>query len=162
MSTIVCGVDGSAPARHAAIVARSLAERLGARLILVHVQPTPPLIGAESVVAGARPVYQRSAEMARLEAQEAFERLAPDITPAHADCELRVGQPAAELAAAAADCEAEFLVVGTRERGTWRSDLLGSVPIAVTHLARCPVVVVSDRDDAEMHARTHGIAAARQ
>jgi nucleotide-binding universal stress UspA family protein len=34
VSTIACGVDGSAQARHAAIVARSLAERLGARLIL--------------------------------------------------------------------------------------------------------------------------------
>jgi len=162
VSTIACGVDGSAQARHAAIVARSLAERLRARLILVYVRPTPPLIGAESVVAGARSVYQRSAELARLEAQEAFERLAPDITPAHADCDLRLGQPAAELAAAAADCGAEFLVVGTRGRGTWRSAVLGSVSVAVTHLARCPVIVVPDRDDTEMHARPHGTAAERE
>ncbi len=162
MSTIVCGLDGSAQARHAAIVARSLAERLNARLILVYVRPTPPLIGAESVVAGARTVYQRSSELARLEAQEAFEHLAPDITPAHADCDLRLGQPAAELAAAAADGDADFLVVGTRGRGAWRSAVLGSVSIAVTHLARCPVIVVPDRDDAEMHARIHWAAAHRQ
>jgi hypothetical protein len=89
---------------------------------------TAPLISAESVVAGPRSVYQRSAELARLEAQEAFERLAPDITLAHADCDLRLGQPAAEPA----------------------------------HLARYPVIVVSDRDDAEMHARPHGTAAERQ
>jgi nucleotide-binding universal stress UspA family protein len=120
------------------------------------------LIGAESVVAGARSVYQRSTELARLEAREVFERLAPAITPAHADCELRLGQPAAELAAAAADCEAELLVVGTRGRGAWRTAVLGSVSVAVAHLAPCPVLVVPDRDDAEMHARTHGIAAERQ
>lgn len=162
MSTIACGVDGSTQARHAALVARSLAERLGARLILVYVRPTPPLIGAESVVAGARSVHQRSAELARLEAQEAFEHLAPDITPAHADCELRLGQPAAELAAAAANRAAEFLVVGTRGRGAWRSAVLGSVSLAVAHLAPCPVLVVPDRDDAEMHARTHGLAAERR
>jgi len=161
VSTIACGVDGSTQARHAAIVARSLAERLGARLVLVYVRPTPPLIGADSVVAGARTVCQRSAELARREAQEAFERLAPDITPGHADSELRLGQPAAELVAAAADCDAEFLVVGTRGRGAWRSAALGSVSVAVVHLARCPVIVVPDRDDAEMHARPHGTAARR-
>jgi hypothetical protein len=42
-----CGVDGSPVARHAAIVARSVAERL-AWLILVDARPTPPLIDAVS------------------------------------------------------------------------------------------------------------------
>ena len=37
---IVCGVDGSEQARHAASAALRLAERLGAQLTLVHVTPT--------------------------------------------------------------------------------------------------------------------------
>src|SRR5215217_391880 len=36
---IVCGVDGSEQARHAASAALRLADRLGARLMLVHVTP---------------------------------------------------------------------------------------------------------------------------
>jgi nucleotide-binding universal stress UspA family protein len=76
--------------------------------------------------------------------------------------DLRLGQEAAELAPAAADCDADFRVVGIRGRGAWRTAVLGSVSVAVAHLAPCPVIVVPDRDDAEMHARTHWAAANRQ
>ena len=40
LAEVLCGVDGSPHAHHAASAALALAERLGVRLTLVHVAPT--------------------------------------------------------------------------------------------------------------------------
>ena len=73
------------------------------------------------------------------------------------------GDPATELARAAADRRAALLVVGSRGRGPVRAALLGSVSAGVTRHSPCPVLIVphdaararpSQRpDDAEDGAR---------
>jgi hypothetical protein len=52
---IVCGVDGSEQARHAASAALRLANRLGARLTLVHVTPTRSMAPVDRFPYGVDP-----------------------------------------------------------------------------------------------------------
>ena len=67
---IVCGVDGSEQARHAASAALRLADRLGARLTLVHVTPTRTVVPVDSFPMGVDPsTYPRSSELAFSEAE---------------------------------------------------------------------------------------------
>ena len=146
VSRIVCGVDGSEHARHAAITALGLADRLGARLTLLHVTPTRTLVPVDSLPMTVDPsVYPRSAALAFSESEAAFDSLSPEFTTANADREVRLGQPAVVLTEVAADCNAELIVVGSRGRGAWRSAVLGSVSSEVARCAPCPVMIVPER-----------------
>jgi nucleotide-binding universal stress UspA family protein len=143
---IVCGVDGSEQARHAASAALRLADRLGARLVLVHVTPTRTVVPVDSFPMGVDPsTYPRSSELAFSEAEAAFDSLSSDVTEARVEREARLGEPAAVLAEVAADCGAELIVVGSRGRGAWRSAVSGSVSSDVARLAPCPVLIVPER-----------------
>jgi nucleotide-binding universal stress UspA family protein len=142
---IVCGVDGSAQARDAAVTALRLADRLGERLMLVHVTPTQTLLPVDSVSPDTDPsTYVRSAELAYSEAEQAFDSLSPDVASADADRVVRLGRPAVVLAEVAAEHDAEIIVVGSRGRGAWRSAVLGSVSAEIARLAPCPVMIVPE------------------
>ena len=143
---IVCGVDGSEQARHAASAALRLADRLGARLTLVHVTPTRTVVPIDSLPMGVDPsTYPHSSELAFSAAEAVFDSLSSDVTEASVDREVRLGEPAAVLAQIAADCGAELIVVGSRGRGAWRSAVSGSVSSDVARLAPCPVLIVPER-----------------
>jgi nucleotide-binding universal stress UspA family protein len=148
---IVCGVDGSEQARHAASAALRLAERLGAQLTLVHVTPTRTVVPVDSFPMGVDPsTYPRSRDLAFSEAEAAFDSLSSDVAAASVEREVRLGEPAVVLAQVAADVDAELIVVGSRGRGAWRSAVLGSVSSDVARFAPCPVMIVSERA-AEVH-----------
>jgi nucleotide-binding universal stress UspA family protein len=148
---IVCGVDGSEQARHAASAALRLAERLGAQLTLVHVTPTRTVVPIDSFPMGVDPsTYPRSHELAFSEAEAAFDSLAADVAAADAEREVRLGEPAVVLAEVAHDLGAELIVVGSRGRGAWRSAILGSVSGDLARLAPCPVMIVPEHA-AEVH-----------
>jgi nucleotide-binding universal stress UspA family protein len=143
--SIVCGVDGSAHARRAALAALTLADRMGTRVTLVHVAPTRTLLPVASLHGDADPTaYQRSTESAELEAEEAFASLSPEVTPANADREVRLGDPATVLAEVAEELDSELIVVGTRGRGAWRAAALGSVSAKLARLAARPVTIVPE------------------
>ena len=57
---------------------------------------------------------------------------------------VRVKERRTVLAELAAENAAEFIVVGSRGRGVWRSAALGSVSAELVRLAYCPVMVVPD------------------
>ena len=148
---IVCGVDGSEQARHAASAALRLAERMGAQLTLVHVTPTRTVVPVDSFPMGVDPsTYPRSRELAVSEAEAAFDSLSAEVAAASVEREVRLGEPALVLAQVAADIGAELIVVGSRGRGAWRSAVLGSVSGDVARLAPCPVMIVPERA-AEVH-----------
>lgn len=143
---IVCGVDGSAEAADAASVALRLADRLRARLTLLHVAPTRTVVPVDSLPLGVDPAtYQRSVDLAFSESETAFNSLPPEVAAATTEREVRLGKPAVVLAEVAADLDADMIVVGSRGRGAWRSAALGSVSTEVTRLAPCPVMIVPQR-----------------
>ena len=151
---IVCGVDGSEQARHAASAALRLADRLGAQLTLVHVTPTRSVAPVDRFPFGVDPgAFGRSPELAFSEAEDAFDSLSSDVAAASLEREVRLGEPAAVLAQVAADCDAELIVVGSRGRGAWRSAVLGSVSSDVARLAPCPVMIVPERAAESQPAR---------
>ena len=62
-----------------------------------------------------------------------------------ADAELRAGDPATELLAAARACDADVIVLGTHGRTGVARLLLGSVARNVVHHAKCSVLIARER-----------------
>ncbi len=116
--TIVCGVDASEAARPVSDAARQLADSLAERLVVVHVVEEP-VQEAEELASAIR---------ARLDAG--------------GEVRLAEGAPAEGLMRATEEEDADFLVVGSRGRGSLRSGLFGSVSRDLATRARSPVVVV--------------------
>jgi nucleotide-binding universal stress UspA family protein len=134
---IVCGIDGSDGARKAARVADDLAQRLGARLVLVHGTPIAP-----SVLYGVvfdNEAFQRDA---LADAERMLEEAARSCATEAVARRAVQGPPAAALVQAIEEESADLLVVGTRGRGAMRSVLLGSVAHEMLAISPCPVVVV--------------------
>jgi nucleotide-binding universal stress UspA family protein len=146
---ILCGVDGSAHARHAASAALGMAERLGARLTLVHVAPTRTLVPVASLPADVDPAYECSTEVAETQTEVAFDSLSPEVSRAVVDREVRLGEPATVLAELAVERGAQLIVVGSRGRGAWRSAAMGSVSAELVRLASCPVMIVPENAQAK-------------
>ena len=135
---IVCGVDDSKAARHAARVAAAISKRIDAPLIFVHVAERELGFPYGDVAAAER---RRSRMVRRVR-----DVVAPGTSAAEPVVRLELGDPAETLAAVASDEGAEMLVVGSRGRGALTAALMGSVSRALVAVAPCPVVVVNDGD----------------
>lgn len=142
---VVVGVDGSHGSNDAVVFAADVAERWGARLLVVAAWAPPDartadgygLIEVASKVDGPRRAASVSADAA-----------ADLVRSGHPGLELvtRVveGRPAKTLEDASV--EAGLVVVGARGRGAVVSLFLGSVSHATVHTAHCPVAVVRRHD----------------
>ena len=110
--TIVCGVTDSEEGRSALAVAAELSQRLGLRLVLVHV--------ADGIA--ARDVNGEGNESVTTRAgREGAARLVARLAAEHgvagsAEQRSAVGDPAALLGQIAADEAADLIVVGSRAR----------------------------------------------
>jgi nucleotide-binding universal stress UspA family protein len=144
-TSIVCGVDESADSQAAIGVAASLAERLGARLVLAHVVEVALVPYAAAAGSGGIAPPPMIPAL-RDEQEEAGARLLKGIAAAMGldDAEQRVvvGFPAERLADLADDEDAELIVVGSRGRGRFKAAFLGSVSNSLVGVARCPVLIV--------------------
>ena len=136
---LVCGVDGSHESTAAVAVARTLAERVGSKLLVAHVCEQP----AAAAVAPGRD----------LEAERHWRRVAAELTSlpkcieaqldgADADRRILHGAPAEALTELVRVEEAALLVVGSRGRGAMKAALLGSVSAALLRATDRPVVIV--------------------
>jgi nucleotide-binding universal stress UspA family protein len=144
MKRIVIAVDGSPTAERAISYGLDFARTEGAHVRFVHVDEAvdsvaPPGSGLKSFNP-ARPIPHELAEDSPL--QEAA-RTAADKGVA-ADLELRTGEPAKEISAAADEMDADLIVVGTRGHGGAVGSILGSVSHGVLGTAHRPVLVVPD------------------
>jgi nucleotide-binding universal stress UspA family protein len=111
--TIVCAVEPGT-AERVARAGGQLARGLGARLVLAHVRPDPPLFNS-------KPERQRARNRSRRRGREVLRR-AHAALPAGTDADERVelGLAARELIEIGDEVDAALIVVGPRGRGPAR------------------------------------------
>jgi nucleotide-binding universal stress UspA family protein len=145
--SIVCGVDGSADSRAALGVAASLAERLGARLVLAHVAelvlvPYAAVGGMGAAGIAARPMVPAKPDEQEEAGRRLLEQIIVELGLQDAERRVVVGFPPERLADLADEENAELIVVGSRGRGRFKAAFLGSVSNSLVGVARCPVLIV--------------------
>jgi nucleotide-binding universal stress UspA family protein len=142
---ILLATDGSEAAAAALAVVSAMPLAEGSAVLVVHVMSEPVGVMApygegfftESQLLFNLRSSEREAATAALE--EAVQRLArPGVVVTSS---LREGEPSAQLLAAAAEFEAELIVLGARGLSALDRFLLGSVSHNVSRHARCPVLV---------------------
>ncbi len=137
---IVAGVDGSAEAAAAQELAAELARRSGATLELVAIaddglgmRPRRGSLGELAALAE----WDDAVEARREHAQRLVERAAEG---SGATTDVRVGDPAEELASAAAG--ADLLVLGSRQWGALDRVVIGSTAEELLRGAPCSLLLV--------------------
>jgi nucleotide-binding universal stress UspA family protein len=144
--SIVCGVDGSADSRAALGVAASLAERLGARLVLAHVAELALVpyaaVGGMGAARIERPMTPPKPDEQEEAGRRLLEQIAVELGLQDAGRRVVVGFPPERLADLADEENAELIVVGSRGRGRFKAAFLGSVSNSLVGVARCPVLIV--------------------
>ncbi|MCX5309142.1 universal stress protein [Streptomyces sp. NBC_00160] len=135
LGSVVVGVDGSEPARQAALWAAGEAERRGRPLHIVY--------GADT---DGRALYAsvETIERVRVAGRELLDEIAAAVKKQHpglvATTEFGRGDPVASLHRAAG--RRGTIVVGNRGLGGFNSLLLGSVGLKVAAGAKTPVIIV--------------------
>lgn len=139
MRRILVAVDGTPVAREAARVGLELAERLGARVSLLHVLP-PSL---EEEHAAEFEAFERACEQYAKDLLQEVRLLTGRAGP---PTETRVihGEPSPAILRAAEEWGADLVVLGTRDRSRMARTLLGSVADEVVRRSTRPVLVVPD------------------
>jgi nucleotide-binding universal stress UspA family protein len=139
--TIVCGVTDSEEGRGALAVAAELSQRLGLRLVLVHVADgiAPRNVNGE----GSESVTTRAG-------REGAARLVARLAAEHgvagsAEQRSAVGDPAALLGQIAAEEAADVIVVGSRARGRLRRGLESTLARQLETTTPVPVVIAPPR-----------------
>ncbi len=134
---IIAALDGSAHSLKSLDYGRELAEKFGAKLVLLHAyHPTSDLRGADGF--GKRVARRKQAGEKIV--KEARDRLGEVSFEVEED--LLEGPAAEAIVSAAKVQDADLIVMGTRGMGSFEGLVFGSVSTKVTHYAPCPVMVV--------------------
>jgi nucleotide-binding universal stress UspA family protein len=137
--TVVCGVDGSAPALAAATAAAHFAAALETTLTLVCTDDP----------------WTR--DLGDTDCHDVLDAAASAVDPlGPVDQVAALGNAPRQLARLARRRRASLLAIGARGRSSTRSRPLGSVATIVTGLAECPVLITPPRVDASAIARAVG------
>jgi nucleotide-binding universal stress UspA family protein len=124
------GYDGSAESEHALLIARELADGLGARLAALQVVAIPERYVVGPAFPDRHSVHEMLGRMR--ESMQALGAL---------EARTAWGDPAEELALFSADCD--LLVVGSRSYGPIGRLMHGSTSQHLAHSARCPLLVLT-------------------
>lgn len=134
---LVTGYDGSDHGNAALARADELAKCLGAEhhvLLVAHVQ-------SYQWTAMSNPYQIDLYALEEEHLTDAYEKAKTGLD-VDTTVVMRRGEPAREIIAYAEEVGADFIVVGSRGRGTVKSLLLGSTSHGVIHGAPCDVIVV--------------------
>lgn len=138
ISSILLAIDGSAPSQRAMDMAASLALRFRSKITVLHAYtPTP--------INGGRHSYMPSACSTPDEAQALTDQVASQLRKigvAEVETAVVEGPAVNVILGAAEDHQADMIVIGARGVSAWQGVPLGSVSMAVTQRAACPVLVV--------------------
>jgi nucleotide-binding universal stress UspA family protein len=147
LNTILYPTDFSKCSDAAIPMARALARDRGAKLILLHVSPIEVIADGAYVAPMDPRVYKDALEELRQRLEGPDLKLAIEV-------DLRQGDAANEIVAAADDWRTDLIVMGTHGRGGLGRLLLGSVAEAVMRHAPCPVLTVKTPDTPARKAKT--------
>jgi nucleotide-binding universal stress UspA family protein len=136
IQTILHPTDFSQGSDPAFRLACSLARDHGARLIVLHVIPSPVL------VAGSDPVAAQIIQDFYNQQQEKLGCLRTEDSRVPVEHQLADGDPAAEILRVASDSNCGMIVMGTHGLSGLKRALMGSVAEGVSREAPCPVVIV--------------------
>jgi nucleotide-binding universal stress UspA family protein len=132
--------DFSDTAQHALSFAIVLAEKLGARVTVMHAYELAPPVGyGEGLWISAETLAQ--IQQAAGEALDGVAKRAAR-SGVNVDQALRQGTAWSEINAAAKELDADLIVMGTHGRHGFAHALLGSVAEKVVRTSQCPVVTV--------------------
>lgn len=148
--TIVVGVDGSEHAHRALAWAAEQASL--ERRPLTVLNASDPFGTNQSWYLASGGMAPHEVLLAERDARRSVvEGAAQHVRATHPELEVRTEVPGtdARLALLEASNDAWMIVVGSRGRGPVASLLLGSVSVAVSRLALCPLVVVRPREGPE-------------
>jgi nucleotide-binding universal stress UspA family protein len=136
LATVAVGTDGTATAAKAVDAAADIAERFGAKLVLLSA-----FEGTDRPTGDGSSDERQWASNNDARVRELLSRLEQEMRGRKIDCSSMhdEGDPAEVLVRLAEDCGADLLVIGSV--GMHRR-VLGSVPNTVTHKAPCSVYVV--------------------
>jgi universal stress protein A len=147
---ILVPVDHSNCSRAALEYALFLAERFDAKIEVLHVVETPPDGEEHTVVKPDTGEEELLSELLMQQGKKAeAEFLAPFVHGRKIPIarSLLTGRPAKVIVTAAADREADLIVMGTHGRSGFDRLIMGSVTERVLRSAPCPVVVVRQPDE---------------
>lgn len=138
---LVVGVDfseyGDAALRDACELARLQAD---AELHVVHVVPLRAAMSQDDTLVTSQPDIDHLNQDLSHHVRKTLAAIGDGTPPA--TTQLRVGDPAREIAQLAVDLDADAIVVGTHGRRGIARLVLGSVAERVLRYATCPVLVV--------------------
>jgi nucleotide-binding universal stress UspA family protein len=140
---VLAGYDGSEPSCHALAYAAGMARRLDRNLVVLYCTQTrlPPVGGFPFLpLTAAACLPDTEAEGDHLGWLKAELKEAADLDGLRVRIIERDGDPARELACAAAEYNTDAIVIGAPRRFVHR--FAGSVPAWLARHARCPVVIV--------------------
>ena len=145
IKTILAPTDFSAHSETALRYACMLAERLGAKLHLLHVLAEVAPSGPDPLLAPALPPdYYRDAEAASLAALKKLPEPSWGAVEV-AEHAVKWGDPVGEIVGYARDHKIDMIVIATHGWTGLRHVLLGSVAEQIVREAACPVLTMHDR-----------------
>lgn len=137
--TVVVGVDGSPSSKNALRWAIWHANQNEGRIVAVRAWDVPGLYAWDI------PGPEQFAQQTSMALEETINEVTSQPTVPITNDVIQ-GQPVEALLNAAENANADLLVVGNRGHGGFAGALLGSVSQQVVHYARCPVVIMREKN----------------
>ena len=135
---IIFATDGSAPAKRAGDFTASLATRYGAKVTVLHAYaPMPTFLGEPYHSHMVNKVLSEAETLTEDAARRLREKGVKDV-----ETDVLEGSAGATILRVIEIRKPDLLIVGRRGLSTWKGLILGSVSMAVTQRAGCPVLVV--------------------